>query len=144
MIKKIYLERLAEKIRPYFYIYTLYETPNSAFIHDKGTEYYSETPIKIAEIQKYDTVAELKKLGYVYVLDEPFKAKDGEIKNHTDISARQHYMATAISQGKFHRVDIEKILREQKKNVFKTAIADIISKAQKQWHSLQNIDHAHN
>ena len=38
---KIYLERLSDNIKTYFYIYTVYETPDNQFTHDKGTEYYS-------------------------------------------------------------------------------------------------------
>lgn len=143
--KKIYLERLTDKIKPHFYVYTVYETPDSHFIHDKGTEYYSETPIKIAKIQKCDTAVELDKLGYeVYVLDEPFKAKEGAVKNRTDNSARQNYMATMIQQGKFHRVDIGKLLKEQKKNTFKTATNDIKTKVQNLWHLLKNMGRGHN
>lgn len=141
---KIYLERLADKIQPYFYVYTVYEPSDSTFIHDKGTEYYSEAPIKIAELQKFDTAAELDKLGYeIYVLDKPFKAKDGEIKNHTDNSAHQNYMAAAISQGKFHRVDVGKALQEQKKGSFKTATNDLKSKAQNLWHLIKNMGRGH-
>lgn len=143
--KKIYLERLADKIKPHFYVYTVYETPASRFIHDKGTEYYSETPIKIAKVRTCDTAAELDNLGYeVYILDEPFKSADGETKKRTDNFARQNYMATAIRQGKFHRVDIGKLLQQQKKNTFKSVTNGIKAKAQNLWFLLKNMRYGHN
>ncbi len=141
---KIYLERLADKIKPHFYVYTVYKTPDSVFIHDKGTEYYSETPIKIAKVRKCDTAAELDKLGYeIYVMDEPFNANYGQFENRTDNFARQNYMANAIQQSKFHRVDIGKLLQQQKKNSFKTAKNDLNSKLQQLLNWLRNLDHGH-
>ena len=132
--KKIYLERLANKIKPHFYVYTVYETPDSTFIHDRGKEYYSETPIKIAKAQKYDTGAELDKLGFeVYVLDEPFNEKTTK-----DISTRQEHMSSAIQQGKYHRVNITKLLQQQKKNTFKNAMNNFQSKVYSLLNRLRN------
>lgn len=143
--KKIYLENLADKIKPHFYVYTVYETPDSGFIHDKGTEYYSETPIKISGVQKYDTAKELDKLGYeIYVLDEPFNAPDSGVKNCADNSARQNYMATAIQQGKYHRVNIGELLRQQTKGKIKTATNNIKANAQNLLRVLKNMGHGHN
>ncbi len=125
---------MIDKIKPYFYIYTVYETSDSAFIHDKDTEYYSEKPIN----KKYDTVAELDKLGYeIYVLDEPFNAKDSGLKNRTDNFAKQNYMATAIRQGRYHRVNIGKLLKQQKENIFINAKDNL--KIKKLLNLLQNM-----
>ena len=133
--KKIYLERLADKIKPHFYVYTVYETPDLTFIHDRGTEYYSETPIKIAEIQKYNTGTELDELGFeVYVLDEPFNANKDDMTHAKDNSARQNYMSSAIQQGKYHRVNITKLLQQQKNNTLKNAMNKFLLKV----HSLSN------
>ena len=138
--KKIYLERLANKIKPHFYVYTVYETPDSTLIHDRGNEYYSETPIKIAEVQKYDTGAELDKLGFeVYVLDEPFKENNVDSMHAKDNSARQNHMLSAIQQGKYHRVNITELLKRQKKNTFKNAINNLQAKAHNILHRLKNI-----
>lgn len=110
--KKIYIEKLRENIIPVFYVYTVYETPDNHFVHDKGTEFYSEQPIKIAERQIFNTAEEIEKLGYeIYVLDEPLKSKiDMESGNNFDA---QQEMNNAIKQNRFHRVDVAKLIAEQ-------------------------------
>lgn len=60
---KIYLERLSDNIKTYFYVYTVYETPDNQFIHDKGTEYYSTKPIKISESEKMRYGKRNRKIG---------------------------------------------------------------------------------
>ena len=114
---KIYLERLADHIRPEFYIYTVYETPDNPFIHDNETEYYSTKPIKIAEKQKCNTAQEIEKLGFeIYVLNEPLENKvNMESGNNLPVRAE---MDNAIKQNKFHRVDIAKMIEQQSQYVF--------------------------
>lgn len=110
--KKIYIERLSKHIKPNFYVYTVYEMPDAPFIHDKGKEYYSECPIKIAKREKYDTAVEIKKLGYeVYVLNTCYdNAKTTQGDNNYD---KQNYMNEAIRKGEFHRVNIVDLLKRQ-------------------------------
>ncbi len=114
---KIYLERLSNHIKPDFYVYTVYETPDKPFIHDRDTEYYSTEPIKIAETEKCDTAKEIDKLGFeIYVLNEPLKSKVG--KESGNNFAVQEEMAQAIEQKKFHRVDISKMIEQQSQYAF--------------------------
>lgn len=117
--KKIYLERLLDNIKPEFFVYSVYEMPDNPFIHDRGTEYYSTKPIKIAERKKYDTAKEIEKLGYeIYVFDEPLKRKvDKESGNNFSVQA---VAADAIKQKKYHRVDIASMIKKQHKNIFQT------------------------
>lgn len=109
---KIYFEKISDNIKPEFYIYTVYEHPDKPFIHDKGTEYYSSSPIKIAESEKYDTAAEIENLGYtIYVLDEPLKSKpDKESGNNF---AAHKEMDKAIKEKRYHQVDIAKLIEQQ-------------------------------
>ena len=104
---KIYLERLQDNIIPSFYIYTVYEPTDKPFIQDGEDEYHSTEPIRIAERTKYNTAKEISTLGFdVFVLDEPINepgAKKAEIMNK------------AIQNGKFHRVDIEDVMRVPEK-----------------------------
>ena len=60
--KKIFFERISDSIKPEFNLYTVVENPGEKFIHDKGTEYYSPTPIKISKRQTCNTVEEIEKL----------------------------------------------------------------------------------
>ena len=117
--KKIYLERLLDNIKPEFFVYSVYEMPDNPFIHDRGTEYYSTKPIKIAERKKYDTAKEIEKLGYeIYVFDEPLKREvDKESGNNFSVQAAA---ADAIKQKKYHRVDIASVIKKQHKNIFQT------------------------
>ena len=100
---KIYLERLRNNIVPNFYVYTVYEPTDKPFTQDGDDEYHSSEPIMIAERTKYNTAKEISALGVeVFVLDEPINevgAKGDEI------------MRAAIQNGKFHRIDIEDIMR---------------------------------
>ena len=74
--KKIFFERISDSIKPEFNLYTVVEKTDEKFIHDKGTEYYSLTPIKISERQTCNTIEEIEKFGYeIYVLNEPLKNK---------------------------------------------------------------------
>lgn len=116
---KIYLERLSDNIKTYFYIYTVYETPDNQFTHDKGTEYYSTKPIKISEFEKCDTAKEIEKLGYeIYVLNEPLKTKmNKKSGNNFDVQAE---MAAAIKEKKYHRVDIANMIEQQAKHKART------------------------
>lgn len=116
---KIYLERLSDNIKTYFYIYTVYETPDNQFTHDKGTEYYSTKPIKISEFEKCDTAKEIEKLGYeIYVLNEPLKTKmNKKSGNNFDVQAE---MAAAIKEKKYHRVDIANMIEQQAKHKAQT------------------------
>lgn len=110
--KKIYLEKLRENITPVFYVYTVYETPDNHFVHDKGTEFYSEKPIKIAQRQIFNTAEEIEKLGYeIYVLNEPLKSKI-DMESGDNFDAQQE-MDNAIKQNRFHRVDVAKLIAEQ-------------------------------
>lgn len=112
---KIYIERLASNIKPDFFVYTVYETPDNKFFHDKGTEYYSTKPIKIAEREKCDTAKEIEKLGYeIYVLNEPLKTKLN--KESGNNFAVQQEMDDVIKQKNYHRVDIASMIEQQSKN----------------------------
>ena len=114
--KKIFLEKLRADIKPVFYVYTLYETPDNHFVLDPGseTEFCSTKPIKIAKREKFNTAQEIKKLGYeIYVLDEPLKSKVD--KKSGNNFAMQQEMDEAIKQKKFHRVDIAGMIAQQKK-----------------------------
>ena len=119
--KKIYLERLQNNIKPEFFVYSVYETPDNPFIHDRGTEYYSTKPIKIAERKKYDTAKEIEKLGYeIYVFDEPLKRKvDKESGNNFSVQAQADEI---IKQKKYHRVDIARMIKKQHKSTFQTIV----------------------
>ena len=108
--KKIFFERLAKNIKPEFYLYTVYEPTDAPFIHDRGTEYYSTEPIKISGRKTYNTFAELRKMGYkIYELNEPLKNKRGTSTNDN----LQSEMRQAISDGKYHRVDIADLIKQQ-------------------------------
>ncbi len=108
---KIYLERLKNSIIPNFYVYTVYEPADKPFIHDRGVEYYSTEPVKIAESTKYDTAKEISELGYeIYVLDEPV-SEVGTEKTPEMMKVATDRMKTAIQNGKIHRIDIEDIMR---------------------------------
>lgn len=116
--KKIFFERISDSIKPEFNLYTVVENPGEKFIHDKGTEYYSPTPIKISKRQTCNTVEEIEKLGYeIYVLNEPLKNKTS--KQASDNSHVQSEMSQAIENGAYHRVDIANLIRQQKsKSIF--------------------------
>ncbi|MBQ2859047.1 MAG: hypothetical protein IJE82_01625 [Alphaproteobacteria bacterium] len=116
--KKIFFERISDSIKPEFNLYTVVENPGEKFIHDKGTEYYSPTPIKISKRQTCNTVEEIEKLGYeIYVLNEPLKNKTS--KQAGDNSRVQSEMQQAIADGAYHRVDIANLIRQQKsKSIF--------------------------
>ncbi|MDO4424017.1 MAG: hypothetical protein Q4C08_04455 [Pseudomonadota bacterium] len=116
--KKIFFERISDSIKPEFNLYTVVENPGEKFIHDKGTEYYSPTPIKISKRQTCNTVEEIEKLGYeIYVLNEPLKNKTS--KQASDNSHVQSEMHQAIADGAYHRVDIANLIRQQKsKSIF--------------------------
>lgn len=116
--KKIFFERISDSIKPEFNLYTVVENPGEKFIHDKGTEYYSPTPIKISKRQTCNTVEEIEKLGYeIYVLNEPLKNKTS--KQASDNSHVQSEMRQAIENGAYHRVDIAHLIRQQKsKSIF--------------------------
>ena len=108
---KIYLERLKNSIIPNFYVYAVYEPADKPFIHDRGVEYYSTEPVKIAESTKYDTAKEISELGYeIYVLDEPV-SEVGTEKTLEMMKVAADRMKTAIQNGKIHRIDIEDIMR---------------------------------
>jgi hypothetical protein len=116
--KKIFFERISDNIKPEFNLYTVYETPDAKFIHDKGTEYYSPTPIKISKRQTCNTVEEIEKFGYeIYVLNEPLKNKTNKhVSNNSHV---QSEMRQAIINGAFHRVDVANLIRQQKsKSIF--------------------------
>jgi len=114
---KIYLERLSNNIIPEFYVYVVYETPDNKFVHDRGTEYYSTKPIKIAYRKQFDTVEEIKRLGYeIYVLNEPLKTNKGTDTNF-DV---QQEMQERIDKNQFHRVDISSLIKKQSKNKLQT------------------------
>ena len=124
---KIYFEKLSNNIQKFFYIYTVYEDPEKPFIHDHGTEYYSEQPIKIFKKTKYNVAKEIEKLGYeIYVLDEPLKNKPD--KEHHNNFAQQHEMDDRIKNKKYHRVDISKTIEQQSDNIFKTIFKKIFNK----------------
>ena len=116
--KKIFFERISDSIKPEFNLYTVVEKPGEKFIHDKGTEYYSPTPIKISKRQTCNTVEEIEKLGYeIYVLNEPLKNKPS--KQAGDNSHVQSEMHQAIADGAYHRVDVANLIRQQKsKSIF--------------------------
>ena len=116
--KKIFLERISDSIKPEFNLYTVVENPGEKFIHDKDTEYYSPTPIKISKRQTCNTVEEIEKLGYeIYVLNEPLKNKTS--KQASDNSHVQSEMHQAIENGAYHRVDIANLIGQQKsKSIF--------------------------
>ncbi|MBP5485289.1 MAG: hypothetical protein J6Y07_01120 [Alphaproteobacteria bacterium] len=124
---KIYLERLSDNIKTYFYIYTVYETPDNQFTHDKGTEYYSTKPIKISESEKCDTAKEIEKLGYeIYVLNEPLKAKmNKKSGNNFDVQAE---MAAVIREKKYHRVDISNMIEQQSKRKTRTLLNSVFGR----------------
>ncbi len=112
--KKIFLEKLRPNITPWFYVYSVYETPDNHFVHDRGTEYYSTKPIKIVKREKFNTAQEIEKLGYeIYVLDEPLKSKVD--KKSGNNFAMQQEMTDAIKQNKYHRVDIAYMIAQQNK-----------------------------
>ncbi len=116
--KRIFFEKLSDNIKPEFNLYTVYEAPDTKFIHDKGTEYYSPAPIKISEHQICNTVEEIEKLGYeIYVLNEPLKNKpDKQTNNNQAVQSEMHQ---AIENGAYHRVDIANLIEQQKsKNIF--------------------------
>ena len=112
---RIYFEKLSCNIKPYFYIYTVYEDSDNHFTHDIGTgttEYYATKPIRIAKCHKYNTAQEIEKFGYeIYVLDEPLMNKFDLSKGEN--SAVRQEMRERIAQGKFHRVDIAKMIAQQ-------------------------------
>ncbi|MBQ8294455.1 MAG: hypothetical protein IJX89_03660 [Alphaproteobacteria bacterium] len=116
--KKIFFERISDSIKPEFNLYTVVEQPDEKFIHDKGTEYYSPTPIKISKRQTCNTVDEIEKLGYeIYVLNEPLKSKPNKQSN--DNSHVQSEMHQAIANGAYHRVDVADLIKQQKsKSIF--------------------------
>ena len=116
--KKIFFERISDSIKPEFNLYTVVENPGEKFIHDKDTEYYSPTPIKISKRQTCNTVEEIEKLGYeIYVLNEPLKNKTS--KQTSDNSHVQSEMHQAIENGAYHRIDIANLIRQQKsKSIF--------------------------
>lgn len=110
--KKIYLERLSPHIKTQFHVYSLDETMDNPFIHDTGTEYYALKPIKIISSQTFNTVEEIKKLGFeIYVLNEPLKSTTNiQAGNNFDVQAE---MANAIKKGLFHRIDVNSIIQQQ-------------------------------
>lgn len=111
---KIYMEKLAKHIKPHFYVYTVYESPEAPFIHDRGKEYYSESPIKISKREKCDTGIEIENLGYeIYVLDESISRAGN--KGSDNNYAVQASMDEAIRQGKFHRVNVSELLKQQER-----------------------------
>ena len=111
--KKIFFERISDSIKPEFYLYTVVEKPDEKFIHDKGTEYYSPTAIKISKHQVCNTVEEIANFGYeVYVLNEPLKNKPN--KQASDNSHVQSEMRQAIINGAYHRVDVAHLIKQQK------------------------------
>lgn len=111
--KKIFFEQISDSIKPEFYLYTVVEKPDEKFIHDKGTEYYSPTPIKISKKQTLNTVEEIENLGYeIYVLNEPLKNKPNKQAN--DNSHVQSEMQQAIENGAYHRIDIANLIEQQK------------------------------
>lgn len=114
---KIYLERLSNNIIPEFYVYIVYETPDNPFVHDRGTEYYSTKPIKIAYRKKFNTVEEIKRMGYeIYVLNEPLKHPKG---TDTNFNVQQE-MQDRIDHKQFHRVDIASMIEQQSNNRLQT------------------------
>jgi hypothetical protein len=114
---KIYLERLSNNIIPEFYVYIVYETPDNQFVHDRGTEYYSTKPIKIAYRKKFNTVEEIKRIGYeIYVLNEPLKHPKG---TDTNFNVQQE-MQDRIDHKQFHRVDIASMIEQQSNNRLQT------------------------
>ena len=111
--KKIFFERISDSIKPEFNLYTVVENPGEKFIHDKGTEYYSPTTIKISKRQVCNTVEEIENFGYeVYVLNEPLKNKPN--KQASDNSHVQSEMRQAIINGAYHRVDVAHLIKQQK------------------------------
>ena len=110
--KKIYLERLRPDIKTEFFIYSVYETLDNQFVHDKGTEYYATKSVNISERKKYNTIEEINKLGYeIYVFDESLKSKtDKRLGNNFSV---QNEVADRINQGKYHRVDIALVIKQQ-------------------------------
>ena len=116
--KKIFFERISDSIKPEFYLYTVVEKTDEKFIHDKGTEYYSPTPIKISEQKTCKTVEEIEKLGYeIYVLNEPLKNKIDKQTN--DNSLVHSELKQAVSNGAYHRIDVADLIKQQKsKSVF--------------------------
>ena len=111
--KKIFFEHISDSIKPEFYLYTVVEKPDEKFIHDKGTEYYSPTPIKISKKQTLNTVEEIENLGYeIYALNEPLKNKPNKQAN--DNSHVQSEMQQAIENGAYHRIDIANLIEQQK------------------------------
>ena len=60
--------------------------------------------------ETYNTFAELRKMGYkIYELNEPLKNKPGTSTNDN----LQSEMRQAISDGKYHRVDIADLIKQQ-------------------------------
>lgn len=112
---KIILEQLLSHIKPNFYIYTVYEDSEKPFIHDHDNEYYSTQDIKLAESEKFDTTAEIEKLGFeIYVLNEPLKSKI-DIESGNNFAVRTE-MLQAITENKIHRVDIAGLISQQQKH----------------------------
>ena len=116
--KKIYLERLSSNIQRHFFVYSLYETLENPFVHDRGTEYYSVKPIQIVDTEKFNTAEEIKKAGYeVYVLNATLERSSyKKTDNNFDV---QEKMAKLIEEKKYHRVDIEKEMEKQSKSMFR-------------------------
>ncbi|MBO7333211.1 MAG: hypothetical protein J6U64_06085 [Alphaproteobacteria bacterium] len=116
--KKIFFERLSNHIKPKFYLYTVHEPPETHFVHDRETEYYSTKPVKISERQICDTVEELNKLGYeIYVLNKPMKSKPcNRAENNVNV---RFEMQQAITNGDYQQVDIADLIKKQQsRNVF--------------------------
>jgi len=114
---RIYLERLSPHIQTHFHVYTVHETKENPFIHDRGSEYYSTKPIRITSARNFDTAKEIQQLGYeICVLDVPLKSKANlRSGNNFDVQAE---MAKAVKEGKYHLVNIDEIIEKQSKNVF--------------------------
>ena len=126
--KKIYLERLSPNIKTLFHVYSVNETKDNPFIHDTGTEYYAQKPIKIVGEQIFDTAAEIKKLGYeVYVLNAPLKSSTNtQAGNNFDVQAE---MAAAINNGAFHRIDVDSVIQQQQsRSMFHKIFSNLLQK----------------
>jgi len=115
---KIFLEHLANPIKTEFFLYTVHEPIDKCFIHDKGTEYYSTSPIKIHSTETCNTLKEIQQLKYeIYVLDKPLENK---IQKNTNNNINiQLEMNQVIKDKKYHRVDIDDLI--QKHNSKKTS-----------------------
>ncbi len=131
--KKFYMEGLQKNIKTKLFLYTVHETPGQPFIHDRGSEYYSEKPIKIDTRETFDIVAEIERMGYeIYVLNKRFPA------NVTSPREKQQLMNVAIANGQYHRVDIAKIIKEQQTKKFKSGKNKIESKLKIWLHKLRD------